>query len=248
MRPIGSVAPVGAKALNEADLKPAYEFAINFGVKAVVYGPPGGSKTPTCLMTSPNPVCLMSEPGFLSARAATTPTFAAFNPGKVDEFMTWFKGSHEAKKYDTLVWDSVSQACEKFIELEMGGTSKAGNEQHGMRVYGKMARWMYGHLSDLYFMPQKHIILISKMQNFEINGSIYKRPYFPGKELPVRVPHLFDLITCLGNWNVPGVGEAKAFRTKEQFDMMARDRSGMLAEYEPAHVGNLIAKCMTKPA
>lgn len=159
--------------------------------------------------------------------------------------MLWFKGSNEAKNFDTLIWDSTSEACEKFISVEMGGTSKAGNEQHGMRIYGKMARWMYGHLSDLYFMPQKHIILIGKMERLEVNGVIYHRPYYPGKQLPVQVPHLFDLVTCLGKWLIPGVpGETTAFRTKETFDYMGRDRSGALGEYEPADISKIIAKVM----
>lgn len=231
--------------MQQSDLRPATEFAQNFGVKAIVFGPPGGAKTPVCLNTSPRPVCLFTEPGFLSVRGSLVPTWPAFSPAKVDEFMLWFKGSNEAKNFDTLVWDSVSQTCEQFIEAEMGGTSKAGNEQHGLRIYGKMARWAYGHLNDLYFMQKKHIILIAKLQNFEVNGGIYKRPYFPGRELPVRVPHLFDLITCLGNWNVPGVGETKAFCTKESFDRMGRDRSGKLLEFEPPDVTKLIAKCMS---
>ena len=231
--------------MQQSDLRPARDFALQFGCKAVVYGKPGSGKTPVCVNTSPRPVFLASEPGMLTLRNSTVPTFTAFNPTKVDEFMLWFKGSNEAKNFDTLIWDSTSQSFEKYIEHEMGtGQSKAGNEQHGMRVYGKMARWAYGHLADLYFMPQKHIILISKLERFEINGTIYNRPYYPGKVLPVQVPHLFDLVTCLGDWNVPGVGETKAFRTKETYDFMGRDRSGQLGEYEPPDISKIIAKVM----
>lgn len=231
--------------MQQSDLRPARDFAIQFGCKAVVTGKPGAGKTPVAAKTSPRPLLLASEPGMLTLRDSNCPTYTAFNPAKVDEFMLWFKGSNEAKNFDTLIWDSASEAAEKYINVEMGGTSKAGNEQHGMRVYGKMARWMYGHLSDLYYMPQKHIVLIAKLERFEINGSIYHRPYFPGKQLPVQVPHLFDLVTVLGDWNVPGVGDTKAFRTKETFDYMGRDRSGQLAEYEPPDITKLIAKVMS---
>lgn len=231
--------------MQQSDLRPAREFALQFGVKAVVTGKPGAGKTPVAAKTSPRPLLLASEPGMLTLRDSNCPTYTAFNPAKVDEFMLWFKGSHEAKNFDTLIWDSASEAAEKFIQAEMGGTSKAGNEQHGMRVYGKMARWMYGHLTDLYYMPQKHIVLIAKMERLDVNGMIYHRPYFPGKQLPVQVPHLFDLVTILGDWNIPGHGDAKAFRTKETFDYMGRDRSGRLAEYEPPDVSKIIAKAMS---
>lgn len=182
----------------------------------------------------------------LTLRDSACPTYTAFSPARVDEFMLWFKGSNEAKAFDTLIWDSASESAEKYVTEELGGTSKAGNEVHGQRAYGKMARWMYGYLSDLYYMPQKHIILITKMERLEVNGVIYHRPYFPGKQLAVQVPHLFDLVTCLGNWLVPGIaGETKAFRTKETFDYMGRDRSGRLGEYEPPDFSKIIAKVMS---
>lgn len=234
--------------MNQNDLKPALEFARNFGCKCVAFGGPGSGKTPICATTPPRPVLLLSEPGLLSMRKATTPTFPAFTPAKVDEFMLWFTLSNESRNYDTLVWDSASQSAEAFLAAELGGTSKAGNEQHGQRAYGKMSRWLMEHLTTLYFLPQKHVVLITKMQNFEINGAIYKRPYFPGRELPVRVPHFYDLVTQLGDYNIPGVIPAptKAFRTKESFDGMGRDRSGNLNEYEPPNLSTIFTKVMAK--
>ena len=196
---------LGEEIVQQSDLRPAHDFAIQFGVKAVVFGGPGSAKTPVCVTTSPRPVVLMSEPGFLSIRKSTAPTWPAFSSAKVDEFMLWFFGSAEARNFDTLVWDSASQAHEQRVEEELGGSSKAGNEQHGMRAYGKANRWMMEHLNKLYFMQQKHIVLVTKLQNYEINGGVYKRPYFAGKELPIRVPHLFDEVLQLGEYNIPGV-------------------------------------------
>jgi hypothetical protein len=105
---------------------------------------------------------------------------------------------------------------------------------------------MMDHLFKLYFLQNKHIILVTKMQNFQINDMIYRRPYFAGQELPIRVPHLFDEVLQLGMFNVPGVVPAptRAFRCVEQFDTMARDRSGNLVEYEPPNITSLIAKCL----
>lgn len=232
--------------MNEADLRPARDFALQFGVKSVVYGKPGSAKTPVTVNTSPRPVLLASEPGMLTLKKSVCPTWPAFTPAKVDEFMLWFTSSHEAKNYDTLVWDSTSQSAEAYVAAELGTSTKGGNEQHGQRAYGKMSRWMMEHLMKLYFMPQKHIVLITKLNAAEINGAIYHRPYFPGKELNVRVPHLFDLVTVLGDWNIPGVlpSPTKAFRCREAFDYMARDRSGNLQEYEPPVMSQLFKKCM----
>lgn len=236
----------GAKSVQQSDLRPAKEFALRFGVKAIVYGPPGSGKTPICAETAPRAVVCMTEPGFLSMRKSNVLTWPAFNPDKFDEFIAWGTTSAEAKNFDTFVFDSISQACEAKVDRELGGTTKGGNEQHGLRAYGVMARWAMDHLFKLYFLPEKHIILVAKLQNFEQGGGFYRRPYFPGKELPVRVPHLFDLVMCLGNWNIPGVvpSPTKAFRCHEQFDLMARDRSGNLLEYEPPNMGIVINKCV----
>lgn len=232
--------------MQASDLQPARNFALQFGCKAVVYGKPGTGKTPICVKTAPRPLLLASEPGMLTLRDSTCPTYTAFTGARNEEFFTWWFGSNESKAFDTLIWDSSSEYAEMLVREGMGGASKAGNEAHGMRVYGKMARDVMDKFTKLYFQQQKHIILIAKMERLDINGAIYHRPYFPGKQLPTAVPHLFDLITCLGTWNIPGVtGEQVAFRTKETYDYTGRDRSGRLAEYEPPNVTSLIAKVMS---
>lgn len=234
--------------MNVNDLRPAKEFAVQFGCKMTVYGKPGSGKTPVCVHTAPRPLLLAAEPGMLTLRNSTCPTYPAFTGAKNDEFFNWWFGSNESKAFDTLIWDSASEYAEMLVREGMGGTSKGGNEAHGMRVYGKMARDVMARFNQLYFQQQKHIILITKMDRLEVNGSMYHRPYFPGKYLPTAVPHLFDVVTCLGNWNVPGApgvpGETKAFRTKETYDYQGRDRSGNLLEFEPPDVSRIISKVM----
>lgn len=73
----------------------------------------------------------------------------------------------------------------------------------------------------------------------------YRRPYFPGQDLNVKVPHLFDEILHIGLHNVPGVvGSVKAICTGEQFDLLARDRSGKLDLYEQPNLTDIFRKCM----
>lgn len=229
-----------------SDLKPAKAFAQKFGVKAIVYGGPGSAKTPVCIKTSPRPVVLMSEPGFLSVRDSEAPTWPAFDPIKLKEFFDWFFTSNESKNFDTLVWDSTSQSAEQMVEAQSGDTSAAGNKAHGQIVYGIMATKMMEYINKLYYMEAKHIMLIAKQEIIEVAGVNYMRPYWAGKVLPVRVPHTFDVITRLGRYdNIPkqALGTI-AFRTKEDFSQMGRDRSGNFGEYEPPNVTHLINKFM----
>lgn len=228
-----------------SDFRQAKEFALRYGVKAVVYGGPGTGKTPICALTAPRAGVIITEPGYLSMRNQTSLTLPAFNIQAFDDFMTWATLSAEAKQFHTFVIDSISQICERHISDGLAKGNKSGGDAHGKKVYGDMARWAMGHLNTLYFMQEKHIVLITKQHTIDLNGVMYAKPYFPGQELPVRVPHLFDAVLRLGTWTIPGVaGPTRAFRTREQYDMMARDRSGNLEEYEPADLTKLFAKCM----
>lgn len=222
--------------MNLNSLKPASEFAKNYGVKAIVYGPAGSGKTPI-INTCPNPVLLACEPGLLSMRGSNVPTFEAYSADKIDEFFEWFFKSNETKKFDTLAIDSISQLAELYLQ-------KALKEvKHGLQAYGQMATQTLAQLNALYFTKEKHTYLIAK-QEIITDGFSYKRPYFPGKQLPIEMPHKYDQILHLDIQNIPGHGQHKAFRCIGSIDVIARDRSGNLSEYEPPDFSNLVKKAM----
>jgi len=221
--------------MRASDLKPASTFAQQFGVKCLAYGPPGSGKTPLC-NTAPRPILLTVEPGMLSMRGSTIPTWQAHTWPRIVEFFDWFLKSPEAKNYDTLCIDSVSQMAEIHLELML--TKHA----HGLKAYGEMAEAINEKLNSLFFLREKHIYLIAKMAD---NGQ-RKTPYFPGKELNVKIPHMYDEVLYIGLARVPGVaGEVKAIRTKELSDVLARDRSGKLDELEYPDLAALFTKAMS---
>ena len=71
-----------------------------------------------------------------------------------------------------------------------------------------------------------------------------KRPYVPGQQLNKEVPGLYDFVLHLGIKNVPGAGQVKAFQCNETYDVMARNRTGNLADYEFPDFGKLVQKAM----
>lgn len=225
--------------MNINDLKPARDWAQRFGCKAVIYGPPGRGKTPI-LNTAPRPVLLACEPGLLSMRNSTVPTYQAFTAKAIDDFFLWVFSSKEANNFDTIGVDSASQMAEIYLE------EAQKNKSHGLAAYGEMARNALKHLEHLYFFQHKHVYMICK-QDVEKDGMgvILKRPYFPGQQLPVQVPHKYDNICHLDIHNIPGVGQKVAFRCQGSIDTMARDRSGNLAEFEFPDFGQLVQKVMT---
>lgn len=227
--------------MNINDLRPAAYFAQQFGVKAICYGPPGTGKTPL-VNTAPNPVLVVCEPGMLSMRGSQVPAWYADTPAKFDEFFQWVMQSKEAANFDTLAVDSVSHLAYMIVEQELNDTSSKGNQQHGLKAYGNMAERVMKYLDGFFFMRNKHIYLIAQEGTDAQNK---KRPHFPGKELHTLVPHRYDEILHLAYTQIPGVvGTHLAFRTRQAFDVMARDRSGVLGEFEEPHLGKLITKIM----
>lgn len=227
--------------MNISQLRPLGDFAMRSGVKTVVYGPPGSGKTPIS-NTAPRPVILVSEPGVLSVRTSIIPAWGGTSPKLIDEFFDWFFGSNERRNFDTLIWDSVSYGAETYLQAEFAGTSKAGNAVHGEKAYGNMLKNVMRHLRRLFFAENCHTYLICQ-QGIGSNGNVY--PGFPGRALEKEVPHLFDEILHLGLKNVPGYGLVPAFQTQSTFDILARDRSGKLAMFEPPDLAGLFAKAMS---
>lgn len=231
--------------MNLASLRPASDFARHYGCKSIVFGPPGGKKTPT-INTCPKPLLLACEPGLLSMRGSTVPTFQAFTGKLIDEFFIWFHGSNERRNFDTLAVDSVSQLADIYLQEALSGSSNSGNKRHGLQAYGEMATKVLSHLRPLFFTENIHTYLIAK----EGTKDGMKWPYFPGQQLLTEVPHMYDFILHLGIQNVGmingvAVGQTTAFRCNQSIDVLARNRTGNLNDFEEPHFGKLVAKAMS---
>lgn len=226
--------------MNAADLKPAKDFALMSGCKALIYGPPGSAKTPL-ITTAPRPVMLATEAGMLSMKGSNVPTWQAFTPARIDEFFKWLFNSAESKNFDTVAIDSAPQMADIYLQASLNGTSSSGKKVHGLAAYGEMATAVMDHLRPLYYMQQKHTYVICK----ETEVSNMKRPYFPGQQLNVDVPHLYDFVLHLGIKNVPSMGQTLAFQCNQTYDVLARNRTGNLNDYEAPNFSQLVAKAMT---
>lgn len=223
-----------------SDLKAANEFSRHYGAKTLVYGAPGSAKTPL-INTCPRPLMLACEPGLLSMRGSQVPTFQAFTGKAIDDFMKWFHESNERKNFDTLAIDSVSQLADIYLQEALSGTSQSGNKKHGLAAYGDMATKVMNHLRPIFFTQNIHTYLICK----EGTKDGMKWPYAPGQQLLTEIPHLFDFILHLGVHNVPGIGQKLSFQCNQSFDVLARNRTGNLADFEQPDMGMLIKKAMS---
>lgn len=226
--------------MQASDLRPAGQLAQRYGVKILCFGPPGSGKTPA-IRTAPNPVLLATEPGLLSLRGSTVPTWEAGTAERVEDFRKWFFSSTEAKKFDTICIDSVSQMAELYLERAHK------NNAHGLKAYGVMSEDTFAFISALFYQREKHVYLTCKE---EIMSDAWRRAYFPGKELNAKIPHLYDVILRSAYTMVPGViGEQYAFLTTPSPNWFCRSRQNpdepaKLAPYEPQNIKAIIDKLM----
>ena len=225
------------------NIQPAGNFANQFGVKSIIYGPPGIGKTPL-MNTAPRPILLACEPGLLSMRGSGVMTQAAATPADIEEFFKWLWSSAEAKNYDTVGIDSGSQLAELILGEELSKKSSSGKKVDGKAAYGEMSNRVMVYMNGLYYTREKHVVILCKQGSVEENGFEKRRPFFPGKDLNVKIPHLFDEILHYAKANVPGHGEVKALRAAETYDIAARDRSGRLAELEQPDLTLLFNKIL----
>lgn len=229
--------------MNLSDLKAAGSFADMSGVKALIYGPPGSGKTPVFNTVSKG-ILLACEPGMLSMKGSQMPTYQAHTGPLIEEFFKWWFSSQETKNFDTLGIDSVSQLADIFLQEALK------KHKHGLQAYGEMGEKTMEVLRPLFFQKQKHCYLICKQTVEKENGFDVRKPYFPGRQLPTEIPHLYDMILHLDIHAVPAtatrpaMGQIQSFQTRRSIDISARDRSGKLDEFEPPNFGYVIEKAM----
>lgn len=209
--------------------------ASTLGHKALCYSGPGVGKTPV-MLTAPNAMAIVTEPGVKSVRYSEMPTWEAFDAKRIRDWWAWIKGSTEPRKYATICIDSASELCEILLRDWLS------KKKDGRAAYGEMASEAYDILGGLYFLRGPNVFITAKQDDKPDDGTGRQRPYFPGKELHVKVPHLYDMILHLETIVLNDGSKAKAFRTSDNPMCVARDRSGLLAELEPANLTHIFNK------
>lgn len=206
------------------------------GIKALVYGPWGVGKTPL-LATAPQPCIISAEKGLLSLRRTHT-AFIEINGFKAltDSYL-WARDSAEAKQYFTIGVDSLSEICEVLL-AELKRTNK-DPRQAFYAVYDQAVSYARA-MRDL---PGRTIVLIAKEEySKDINGVQLFQPMMPGTKLGQALPYYFDEVLRMVSANDPA--KTRMLCTQTSYQHQARDRSGMLAEYEQANLTHVFKKIL----
>lgn len=198
-------------------------------LKMVVFGAAGAGKTVLC-STAPNPLIISSEGGLLSLRGLDVPYVEIKTANDLNSAYEMARKSD----YQSICIDSLSEVAESLlVELKKGVNDPR-------QAYGQLAEAMMVMMRKFRDLPDKHVIYTAKQEikTDESTGSMIIRPIMPGQLLPTQLPYLMDLVCHL---SVDKKGERK-LQTKADRTKVAKDRSGKLADFEPANIQHIINK------
>lgn len=206
------------------------------GVKIIVYGKAGMGKTFLC-STCPNPVILSAESGLLSLSQFQLPFIEIKTLHDLREAYRWAFTSAEAKQFQTICIDSVSEIAEVVLAAALSGN------KDGRMAYGQMISDMHKIIKEFRDLPRFHVYMSAKQERFKNEASVMiNQPMMPGSKLGQAMPYFPDELFQLDVGTTPQGVNYRFLRTQPDFSNDAKDRSGKLDAIEEPHLGKIIAK------
>ena len=206
------------------------------GVKLLVYGQAGAGKT-SLIPTLPNPVVLSAEGGLLSIAGADVPFIEINSMDSLREAYEWLMKSDEAKGFQSVAIDSISEIAEVVLNHE----KKTNKDPRA--AYGAMQEQMADVIRAFRDLPGRHVLMTAKLEKTQDEmGRVLYSPSMPGNKTGQALPYFFDEVLAL---RVEKDGEGntqRALMCDSDGLWLAKDRSGKLGTWEGPDLGAIIAK------
>ena len=206
------------------------------GVKLLIYGQAGAGKT-TLIKTLPSPIVLSAEGGLLSIKDADLPYIEISDMDTLKEVYTWLASSEEAKQYQSVALDSISEIAEVVLNAE----KKASKDPR--QAYGAMQEQMTEIIRAFRDLPGRHVYMSAKLEKTQDEmGRVLYAPSMPGTKTGQALPYFFDEVLALRvEKDAEGVTQ-RALMCDSDGLWLAKDRSGKLEAWEAPDLGEIIAK------
>lgn len=206
------------------------------GVKLLVYGQAGAGKT-SLIRTLPDPIILSAEGGLLSIRDADLPYIEIADLDTLREAYAWLAGSDEAKRYQSVALDSISEIAEVVLNAEKKTTKDP------RQAYGAMQEQMADVIRAFRDIPGKHIYMSAKLEKTQDEmGRVLYAPSMPGNKTGQSLPYFFDEVLALRVEKDADGNTQRALMCDTDGLWLAKDRSGKLDMWEAPDLGAVIAK------
>lgn len=217
------------------NLRSTRDAAMNQGIKVLVYGLSGAGKT-VLASTAPSPIILSAEAGLLSLADKDVPYIQIASMTDLDDAYAWLTESDESKQFETICLDSISEIAEVVLASEKAKTKDP------RKAYGEMADQMTALIRAFRDIDGKHVYFSAKCEkDKDEDGRILYSPSMPGNKTGQALPYFFDEVLALrvekgeeGSW--------RGLLCQPDGLWTAKDRSGILEDWEEPDLGKLFAK------
>jgi phage nucleotide-binding protein len=206
------------------------------GVKVLVYGQAGAGKT-SLIKTLPSPIVLSAEGGLLSIQDADLPFIEISDMETLREAYTWLTQSDEAKGFQSVALDSISEIAEVVLNAEKKATKDP------RQAYGAMQEQMADIIRAFRDLPGRHVYMSAKLEKTQDEmGRVLYAPSMPGNKTGQALPYFFDEVLALRVEKDSENNTQRALMCDSDGLWLAKDRSGKLEAWEAPDLGAIIAK------
>ena len=205
-------------------------------VRMLVYGQAGAGKT-SLIPTLPSPIVLSAEGGLLSIQDADVPFIEVNSMEHLQEVYKWLTQSDEAKGFQSVALDSISEIAEVVLSAE----KKSSKDPR--QAYGAMQEQMADLIRAFRDLPGKHVYFSAKLEKSQDEmGRILYAPSMPGNKTGQSLPYFFDEVLALRvEKDAEGISQ-RALMCDSDGLWVAKDRSGKLDAWEAPDLGEIIRK------
>jgi phage nucleotide-binding protein len=202
----------------------------------LVYGQAGAGKT-SLIATLPTPVILSAEAGLLSIQDANLPFIEITGMDDLHEAYAWLTESAEAKQFESVALDSISEIAEVVLNAEKKATKDP------RQAYGAMQEQMADLIRSFRDLPGKNVYMSAKLEKSQDEmGRMLYAPSMPGNKTGQQLPYFFDEVLALRVEKDADGNSQRALMCDSDGLWTAKDRSGKLGQWEAPDLGAIIRK------
>lgn len=218
-------------------IKSTYGIGSHAGIKCAVYGKAGRGKTRLCA-TAPKPIIISAEGGLLSLGAYNIPFIEIKNINDLINANLWAYQSNEARQFQTICIDSISEVAEVVLN------NARANTKDPRQAYGELIEKMTSVIRSFRDLQGFNVVMTAKQEyaKDEQSGVMTNMPSLPGKGLTKDFPYFFDELFQLDIGQLPTGEQYRFLRTQPDFNNEAKDRSGRLDLVEQPDLTKVFAK------